>query len=103
MARAKYDGVIEAVRYGTDGQIAWVRLYERRGPVFSDHVMVDRPELVSQLKAGKRFVVGRRKPYLAGTFDVSHPLQLVPRAGGELLVAGAPAADGDRLEGVSQV
>jgi len=34
MAQAKYDGVIEAVRYAPAGRISLVRAYERRGPTF---------------------------------------------------------------------
>ena len=80
-----------------------MRAYERRGPIFSDYVMLTRQELVTQLKAGKRFVVGQRKRYLAGTFDVSHSLQLVQRDGSELLVAGDLTADRDHLAGVPLV
>ena len=67
----KLDGVIEAVRYAPDGKIALVRAYERRGATYSDHLLISRDELVKRLKAGKRFVVGSRKEFLASTFEVA--------------------------------
>ena len=52
MAKVKYDGVIEAVHYAADGQVEWVRAYLRRGPAFSDRIMLDRQTLIEDLKAG---------------------------------------------------
>lgn len=100
MARNDYDGVIEAVHYSTDGQVAWVRAYEKRGPTFSERVMLDRETLVARLKDGKRYVTGKRIPYLASTFDVSEVLRLVNKDGGEVLVTGDRQAETDNLEGV---
>ena len=34
MAKLKFDGLIEAVRYAPDGKIILVRAYERRGATF---------------------------------------------------------------------
>jgi len=99
MAKVKFDGVIEAVRYSPDGQIAWVRAYERRGPTFSDRVLLDRSSLLERLKARKRFVVGQRKPLWASTFDTVSSLRLIQRGGRELIVAGATTADRDLLDG----
>ena len=48
----KFDGVIEAVRYKS-GKIEVVRAYERRGATFSDHVLLDRKELLERLRGGK--------------------------------------------------
>ena len=64
----KYDGVIEAVRY-KNGQIVVVRAFERRGAAFSDRVMMDRRELLERLKDGRKFIVGKRKELLAGSFE----------------------------------
>jgi hypothetical protein len=100
MAYPRYDGIIEAVHYTSGGMIAWVRVYERRGPTFSDHVLVQREELLKRLKAGKKFIVGKRREYLSSTFDVSHPLRLVKGDGQEYLAAGNEKADRDCLEGV---
>jgi|GEM_PF-165169 len=85
MGKPRYDGVIEAVRYKPDGQIAWVRAYERRGPTFSDRVLIDRRELIERLKAGKVFVVGKRLPLLASTFETYYRVRLASVDGQEIL------------------
>ena len=93
----KFDGVIEAVRY-KDGEIEVVRAFERRGAAFSDRIMVPRHELLERLKKGRKFVVGKRKEFLAGTFDVlDKPVQIVERDGKEI-IATRPDADHDELE-----
>lgn len=97
MAKAKFDGVVEAVHYAADGQVSWVRVYQRRGPTFSDRILLDRPGLVQQLKAGKRYVIGERKIFWASTFDTSAALQLIQKGGRELIVAGDTSADHDSL------
>lgn len=100
MAKSKFDGVVEAVRYTPQGQIDWVRAYERRGSAFSDHVLIGRPALVERLKAGKHFVTGSRKEYLGGVFETGSPLRLAQQGGGELVVTGEPRHGCDHLEGV---
>ena len=94
MAHVKYDGVIEAVRYAPPGRVAVVRAYERRGPTFSDRVLISREELVRRLEAGKHFVAGERQPFLASTFTVASPILLVEKDGQKYLAtASAPAAE----------
>lgn len=88
----KYDGVVEAVHYKPDGSVAWVRAYERRGPTWSDHVLIPRTELIEKLKSGKSFLVGTRLEYLAGTFDVRVPVQVVQNDGQDYLVSGEPGS-----------
>lgn len=100
MAKAKYDGVIEAVRYQPEGRIEWVRAYVRRGPIFSDRLLVDRKTLVEQLKAGKNYMVGRRIPLMASTFEVTKPVYLLVKDGQEMLVTGDDGSSRDRLENV---
>ena len=93
----KVDGVIEAVRY-KNGQILTVRAYERRGATFSDRIMVTRKSLLERLKNGKKFVVGKRKEFLASTFDVQdRPVQVLDRNGKEI-IATRNDADHDELE-----
>ena len=65
----KFDGVIEAVRY-KNGQIEVVRTFERRGAAFTDRIMLSRKEFLDRVKKGKKYVVGKRKEFLAGSFDV---------------------------------
>jgi hypothetical protein len=95
---AKFDGVIEAVRY-KGGRIELVRAYERRGATFSDHVLLDRPTLLTRLHEGRRFVTGRRKPLLASTFEVGRPVFLRGK-GSELIVTTLEGRGHDQLEGV---
>jgi hypothetical protein len=94
----KFDGVVEAVRY-KDGQIVVVRAFERRGAAFSDRVLMDRQELIERLKKGKKFVTGKRKELLAGTFEQGKPLQVVNHDGKEF-VSTRGDADHDELEQV---
>jgi len=96
----KFDGVIEAVHYHPDGQVAWVRIYERRGPTFSDLVLLDRNTLVDRLKAGKKFTGGRRLLLRASTFEFYQPVLLVHPEGKELLVAGESRVEHDSLVGI---
>lgn len=93
----KFDGVIEAVRY-KNGQIEVVRAFERRGAAFSDRVLLQRHELLERLKKGRRFAVGQRKEFMAGSFDFQDkPLQIVDQNGSEI-ISTRPNADHDELE-----
>ena len=93
----KFDGVIEAVRY-KNGQIMAVRAFERRGATFSDRVLIDRKELLERLNNGQKYVIGKRKEFLAGTFEVQEkPVQVLKRNGKEI-IATRPDADHDELE-----
>jgi len=93
MARNKFDGVIEAVRYQPDGKIALVSAYERRGAVWSDRVLLERGELIERLKRGKRFVTGQRKEYVGGVFETGPSVRVVQG----MLVTQEQAAKRDLL------
>ena len=93
----KFDGVIEAVRY-KDGQIEVVRVFERRGSAFTDRLMLNRHEFLNRLKKGKKYLVGQRREFLAGTFEVQDkPVQIVDRNGTEV-IATRSEAEHDELE-----
>ena len=93
----KFDGVIEAVHY-KNGQIEVVRAFERRGAAFSDRILIPRHELLERLKKGRKFVIGKRREFLAGTFDVQDkPVQIVDRDGKEFITTRSDA-DHDELE-----
>ena len=93
----KFDGVIEAVRY-KNGQIEIVRAFERRGAAFTDRVMLNRKEFLDRLKKGKKYFVGKRKEFLAGSFEVQEqPVQVLDRNGKEIIATRAEA-DQDELE-----
>lgn len=100
MAKPKIDGVIEAVRYNPDGQIRWVRAYLRRGPTYSDHILLDRQALIEQLKSGKYFMAGERVEQMASTFQLGKPVHLQNNNGQEVLVTGETQSNQDRLDGV---
>jgi len=99
----KYDGVIEAVRYRTEGKVEWVRAYLRRGPTFSDHVLLQRQPLIDLIKQGKRFVTGSRVTFLASTFEVSDPVHVLEKNGKSYLVTGGDGPDQDSLPGLPQI
>lgn len=103
MAKMKYDGVIEAVRYKPEGKVDWVRAYLRRGPTFSDHILLPRQSLIDLIKDGKQFVTGQRVVYRAGTFDVVQPVRILEKSGKSFLVAGVDSAENDCLTGVPQI
>jgi len=99
----KVDGVIEAAHFNSDGKLAWVRAYERRGPTWSDAVLLDRATLVERLKKRKRFFIGSRREFLASEFELKEPLRLIEFYRGEALVIGRGEARRDRLEGIPVV
>ena len=103
MAKQKFDGVVEAVHYKPDGQVDWVRTYLRRGPIFSDYILLDRQTLVEHLKSGKQYVAGRRIPQLASTFEVTNTLHVIRNGGEEILVTGNLQSNRDKLEGVPEL
>ncbi len=99
----KCDGVVEAVRYNPDGSVKLLRVYEKRGPTWSDRILIDRDEMIRRLKSGCRYLMGVRLPYLAGTFETSEPVLLAGEPGREVLVTSAAVtvpATRDNLEGV---
>jgi hypothetical protein len=103
MAKAKVDGVVDAVRYDSSGKVQWVRVYLRRGPTYSDQLLLDREALVQQMKSGKSFVAGERVEYMASTFKLAKPLRLVKKGDREILVTSDAQAEKDTLEGVPLV
>jgi len=93
----KFDGVIEAVRY-KNGQIVIVRAFERRGTAFSDRVLLDRKEFLERLKKGQKYVVGKRRELLAGTFEVQEKSVQVLEQNGWEIISTRTDADHDELE-----
>ena len=100
MAKSKYDGVIQAVRYDEEGKVLWVRAFLRRGPIWSDHIHLDRSELIEKIKSGMQVVTGKRLPYYGSTFETFKPVNVVKVNGHEILLAGDGKGKSDYLEGV---
>lgn len=96
MARNKIDGVIEAVRYLPDGRIDTVRLYESRGAIWSDHILLERTELVERLNKGKKFVTGQRTAGLGSSFDTGPAV----RHENNIISTGSQGGTRDLLTGV---
>jgi hypothetical protein len=103
MAKTKFDGVIEAAHYAPGGQVEWVRGYERRGPTFSDLVIIQRFDLIQRIKTGKRFVFGSRKEYLASTFDVKETIRVIPVDGKDYLAFKEENISCDALAGLPAI
>jgi hypothetical protein len=93
-----YDGVVVAVRYTEQGEIDWVRAFERHGFVFTDRINLDREALIERLEAGKRFKTGERKPYQGSDFDVKDDIRLIDRNGSHIIVTGENSSEHDSLE-----
>jgi hypothetical protein len=96
---AKYDGVVDAVRYGKDGQLQFIRVYERRGSTFTDRILLNRQQFIDRLKAGKKFMIGERTLQMASTFVVSGPVRLVKASSGDVIASGDGSSDHDDLKG----
>ncbi len=72
----------------------------RRGAAFSDRTLISRTELLKWLKDGKKFVIGQRKEYLAGTFEIISDVRLMGTRSQEMIVAGqSKTSDRDDLQG----
>ncbi len=97
MAKMKFDGLIEAVRYAPDGKIELVRAYERRGATFSDSILINRANLVTRLKNGQKFVTGTRKEFFGSTFE---PMKTVQLAANENVISTDNNTSHDQLEEV---
>ena len=95
----KIDGVIEAVRYKINGKIDLVRVYERRGPTFSDRVLLDRNSLLERLKEDKYFVTGQRRAFMGSTFDIDKEVKWVSQDGKEVVTTRTNSKQHDELEG----
>ena len=100
MGRQKFDGVVEAVRYAPDGKLSIARVYERRGSTFSDHILLSRADMIRKIKAGQKFMIGKRLEYLGGTFEVTVPLKLAGSPGKEVLFTTKISNDCDDLPDV---
>jgi hypothetical protein len=100
MSKINYDGVLETAHFKPDGQLDWVRVYVRRGAIFSDRILINRQAFIEQLKAGKRYRVGERILNMGGKFNVTQPVHLLQQDGNPVIVVGDARAAKDELTGV---
>jgi len=103
MARSKVDGVVEAVRYQPDGQIEVVRVYERRGPTWSDRILLTRQQLIDRLQAGQKYVIGQRLNLLGGTFETGPAVRLSGLSDKPVLITDQNSSEQDDLRGVPMI
>ena len=96
----KFDGVIEAVRYNRNGQVALVRGYELRGVTYSDRILLDRDTLLERLKAGKKFSTGQRKEFWGSTFDLGKMVKVISQDGKDFITTGDEASKRDEFEDI---
>lgn len=97
MTQPKADGVIEAVRYDEKGFVSLIRVFERRGPTYSDRVLITREQLMKALRSGKKYYVGKRIELLASTFELANQVRLSGKSELEFIVTLAGQAGRDNL------
>ncbi len=96
-ASMKLDLVIVAARYADNPRrLALVQAYERRGAVWGDIVLLDRPALLARLKARRRVVAGRPKE-LPGDFELVAPLHLIGKDDRAQVLTEGQTSTGDEL------
>ena len=76
----KVDLIIEAAHFKPNGYIENVRAYVRRGPTYSDCVLLSRAELINNIRMGKRVATGQRVPRMASTFIDLIPISVIKKA-----------------------
>jgi hypothetical protein len=103
MASKKVDGVVEAVRYAPDGKVAFVRIYERRGPIFSDRLLLDREQFVTALRGKKRYVAGKQIERMGATFETGLEIRLVKAGSDEYIQSEQGSGERDDLKSVPQI
>lgn len=100
MAQIKFDYLVEALHYSPTGELEKIRLYERRGPSFSDRIIIDRDQLIHYLVDGKKVAAGNRLSFLASTFHLTGEIQLSGPKEAPVLVMGGEIASIDTLTGI---
>lgn len=96
----KFDYLVEAAHYAPDGNLLWVRAYERRGPTFSDHKLLTRAALLDLLRSGKKAVFGARVEFEASTFTVRDEITLTGQGDAARLTLAGNTSGGRELQGV---
>jgi hypothetical protein len=96
MPKIRIHAVIEAIRTTPGGRIEFVRLFERRGAVWSDRLLVSRADLMRRLEQGQRVVTGHVKPLLGFAFEAGDAVRFQDGS----LTAGAASGGKDLLPGV---
>lgn len=100
MAKNKFDAIVEAVHLDADGQLKTARIYEKRGPIFTDHFLVSRDDLIKRIKDGEVFLTGKRQAFMGSVFDTGEEVRVVSSQGNEFVTVGKGDASKDQLQTV---
>jgi hypothetical protein len=100
MARKNDDGIIIAAHYMDEGDVDWVQAFLRRGPIWSDIVIMSREALVEEIKSGKNYVAGTRVEYMGTTFETADVVNLITNNDHDVLVTGDIESKTDRLDNI---
>jgi hypothetical protein len=97
MKKKSADIIIEAAHFKPNGQLDYVRAYQRRGATYSDCVLITRKELLEQLLNGMAVATGQRMHLLASTFKKTALVHLAPSANRFIITTGSLGAAQDSL------
>ncbi|PKO05444.1 MAG: hypothetical protein CVU41_12495 [Chloroflexi bacterium HGW-Chloroflexi-3] len=97
MAKKKFDAILEAVRVDEDGQVQLARIFERYGVVFSDHLLIDRDDLINRINSGQKILTGKRQYKMGSVFDTGEYVRVVSSKGKDLLSVGSGDTNKDKL------
>jgi hypothetical protein len=101
MVKTNFDGIVEAVRLDENKQLLLARFYERHGSVVSDHLLINRIDLVQRLKAGQRILIGKRLYKMGSNFETGEALLLTKNNGLDFIsTQQTGAANQDQFKGV---
>lgn len=100
----RYDLILEAAHFSPNGQLEFARLYERRGPSYSDRVIFTREMLIEALKKNKKAAIGTRVKREASTFEIQSPVYLSSLSSPEVLVTTDGSSEStDSLPGLPYI
>ncbi|PKO12590.1 MAG: hypothetical protein CVU39_23175 [Chloroflexi bacterium HGW-Chloroflexi-10] len=100
MVKTNFDGIVEAVRLDDNKQLLLARFYERRGPIVSDHLLINRIDLVQRLKDGQRILIGKRLNKMGSNFETGEALLLTKNNGLDYISTQTGTANQDQFKGV---
>ncbi len=99
MKKKPADLIIEAARLKPNGQLVFVRAYQRRGATFSDCIILTRSEVLEEIQKGKSVATGQREQFMASTFIGVKPVRAVSSGDRFIITSGNPGATQDALPG----
>ncbi|MBN1267014.1 MAG: hypothetical protein JXA25_16095 [Anaerolineales bacterium] len=95
-AKKKVDVILVAVKLSENGQMDFARGYLRRGPVWSDLVLLQREQLIERLQTGEKVYTGAETD-MVGDFEIHEQLQIETVNGKDLFIIGNEKATAEDL------